>query len=139
MTKKTVTVITMAGVLGLAIVGSIPALAQEPATPATEPGETCPYHDATNMPHDGMEEWMDSADHATMHDEMDSMMGSGSMMGNGSMMGSGMGSGSTMGNGSMMGSGMGSGSMTGNGSMMDGSTMGNGSMGSGSMMGGNGG
>lgn len=85
-------------VLGLAVAGAIPALAQN-NEPATSTSFACPYQDQTRMTSQDMEQWMDStthdewmgsADHDQMHawmGDMDGMMGSGDMMGG--MMGPG--------------------------------------------------
>jgi hypothetical protein len=110
MKRRAVIVTALAIAVGLAVAGTIPALAQ---APATDPELTCPNHDSSNMPHDNMEEWMSSDQHAEIHEQM----GTGDMMG-------------MMGNGSTMG-----GSMMDSGSMMGGSTMGGAGMGNGSTMG----
>lgn len=105
MKKKTI-VTALAVVLGLALAGAIPALAQNEQP--TESTAVCPFHDQEAMSYEDMEQWMgsgahdrwmDSVNHERMHaamGDMDRMMdGYGAMSGN--MMG-GM-----MGNRNMMG------------------------------------
>lgn len=102
---KRTTIITLAAMLGLALAGAIPALAQEQEGP-TPAADACPYHNGTDMPHDDMEswmgsnahgQWMQSTEQSRMHESMEespgimngnSMMnGRGSMTDSGSMMG----------------------------------------------------
>ncbi|HEX9642854.1 MAG TPA: hypothetical protein VGC11_02495 [Acidimicrobiia bacterium] len=137
MKRRAVIVTALAIAVGLAVAGTIPALAQ---APATDPELTCPNHDSSNMPHDNMQEWMSSDQHAGIHEQMGTgdmigMMGNGSTMGGAGMGGAGIGD-SMMGD-SMMGDSMMDDSMMGD-SMMGGAMMGESMMG-GAMMGTSGG
>lgn len=95
--KKRTIVTALAVVLGLALAGAIPALAQNEQPPG--PGAACPFHDQEAMSYEDMEEWMNSVNHERMHaaiGDMDRMMeGYGAM--SGYMMGG------IMGNRNMMG------------------------------------
>ncbi len=107
MNKKLV--IAAMAVVGVALAGAIPALAQDDTTPTTtEEAATCPYHDQTQMNLRDMDRWMDSAEHdewmdSTGHERMhaavgdwNDMMGE-TGMGPGHMMGGMMGAGNMMG------------------------------------------
>lgn len=107
MNKKLV--IAAMAVVGVALAGAIPALAQDDAPRTTaEPTATCPYHDQTQMNLRDMDRWMDSAEHdewmdSASHERMHEAMSDWSdMMGEtgmhpGNMMGGMMGAGNMMG------------------------------------------
>jgi hypothetical protein len=138
-TKRTKLLMSTVAVVGLALAGTIPALAQN-EQPAEEPAAVCPYHDQANASDEDMSRWMGSAGHDQMHEQMggeDGMMGA-QGAGPGTMMGGMTGADTMMGSGAMMGSenGMMGAQGAGPGSMMGGMTGTDAMMGSGAMMGG---
>lgn len=85
--------IAIVAVFGLALVGTIPVLAQD-GEPATEPAAVCPYHDQGRMTDEDMDRlmdqdmnrWMDSAEHDRMHDSIGAHMMDRGEMAPGNMM-----------------------------------------------------
>lgn len=102
--------IAVMAVVGVALAGAIPALAQDDDPPTnTEQAATCPYHDQTQMNQQDMDRWMDSAEHdgwmdSAGHEQMHAAMGDWNDMMDESGMGPGNMMGGMMGAGNMMGS-----------------------------------
>lgn len=78
MKKRISVVVAAVAVTGAVLAGVIPALGQaQEEEPVSERVVACPYHDQADMTVEAMEEWMgsrdhdawmDSAEHARMHD-----------------------------------------------------------------------
>lgn len=77
--KRKTTLTALVAVLGLALAGAIPALAQDEEPAASPSAATCPYHDQTPMTSQDMDRWMESTAHdewmsSTDHDQMHAWM-----------------------------------------------------------------